>query len=62
MPARSRAQAREMGYLYSKGKISRKTLEDFNKGIKMKNLPERVSKKSGGKTRRHRRGGRKSRK
>lgn len=45
MPARSKAQARCIGYLYSKGKVSKKTLDDFNKGIKYKNLPAKVKKK-----------------
>ena len=43
MPAKSKAQFREMGYLYSQGKITRKQLEDFNKGIHLADLPERVS-------------------
>lgn len=34
-----------MGVLYSEGKITRKTLEDFNKGVHPKKLPMRVSKK-----------------
>jgi len=45
LPAKSRAQARMIGYLYSKGKVSRKVLEDFNKGIKYSKLPARVKKK-----------------
>lgn len=45
MPAKSRAQARCFGYLYSKGKVSKKTLDEFTKGIKHKDLPARVKKK-----------------
>jgi hypothetical protein len=31
-----------MGVLYSKGKISKKTLDDFNKGVHPGKLPTRV--------------------
>ena len=61
MPARSQAQAKLMGAKYSRGEISREELEDFNKGIKMKDLPKKVGKgkrKSGSKSRKGR-GGRK---
>jgi hypothetical protein len=42
MPSKSQAQFGEMGLLYSQGKISRKTLEDFNKGVHPKSLPKHV--------------------
>ena len=34
-----------MGVLYKEGKISRKQLEDFNKGVHPKKLPTRVKRK-----------------
>lgn len=34
-----------MGALYREGKISRKTLEDFNKGVHPSKLPKHVKKK-----------------
>lgn len=45
MPAKSKAQFGEMGMLYSQGKITRKQLEDFNKGVDYKELPEHVAQK-----------------
>lgn len=45
MPAKSRAQARMIGYLYNKGKVSKKVLEDFNMGVKYSELPKKVKKK-----------------
>lgn len=45
MPSKSKKQFGKMGALYSEGKISRKTLEDFNKGVHPKSLPTRVKKK-----------------
>lgn len=39
MPAESKAQFGKMGSLYRQGKISRKTLEDFNKGVDYSKLP-----------------------
>jgi hypothetical protein len=45
IPAKSQAQFRKIGALYSQGKVSRKTLEDFNKGISPKELPKHVKKK-----------------
>lgn len=45
MPAKSKAQFGKMGALYKEGKISRKTLDDFNKGTSPKNLPKHVKKK-----------------
>ena len=47
MPSESRAQFGKMGLLYSQGKITRKQLEDFNKGVHPKDLPEHVMKKIG---------------
>ena len=43
MPSKSKAQFGEMGYLYSQGKITRKQLEDFNKGVHLSELPDYVS-------------------
>jgi hypothetical protein len=45
MPARSQAQAHKMALLYKQGKISKKTLDDFVKGVKVKTLPKHVKKK-----------------
>jgi hypothetical protein len=45
MPSKSRKQFGMMGVLYKQGKISRKTLEDFNKGVHPKSLPKKVRKK-----------------
>ena len=45
MPSRSKAQFGKMGALYTQGQIDRKTLEEFNQGIHMKDLPEHVKKK-----------------
>lgn len=47
MPSRSKKQFGMMGVLYRQGKISRKTLEDFNKGVNPKKLPTRVKSKRG---------------
>jgi hypothetical protein len=53
MPSKSRAQFGEMGLLYSKGKITRKQLEDFNKGVHPNSLPEHVAKKHKAKPKKH---------
>ena len=45
MPSRSQKQFGMMGVLYKEGKISRKQLEDFNKGVHPKKLPKTVKKK-----------------
>ena len=45
MPSKSKAQFGKMGQLYRKGKISRKTLDDFNKGVNPKSLPARITPK-----------------
>lgn len=42
MPAKSQAQFGKMGSLYRQGKISRETLEDFNKGVHPGDLPKKV--------------------
>ncbi len=42
MPAKSKAQFGKMGQLCSEGKITRKQLEEFNKGVDFDALPERV--------------------
>jgi len=44
MPARSQRQAHYMGLLYRQGKISRAELEDWNKGVKVSELPETAEK------------------
>lgn len=46
MPSKSKAQFGMMGMLYSQGKITRKQLEDFNKGVHPEELPEHVPQKS----------------
>lgn len=58
MPARSQAQARKMGALYSQGKISKRTLEEYTKGVQVSRLPERVGRKARRLKRGSRRGGR----
>lgn len=45
MPSRSKAQFGKMGALFSEGRISRKTLEEFNKGVDVSKLPARVKAK-----------------
>lgn len=45
LPAKSKKQFGKMGALYREGKISKKTLEEFNKGVSPKKLPTRVKKK-----------------
>lgn len=47
MPAKSKAQAGKMALLYKQGKISRATLRDFLKGVKVSKLPKRSAKKKG---------------
>lgn len=42
MPSKSKRQFGMMGILYKQGKISRKQLEDFNKGVHPGKLPTRV--------------------
>lgn len=44
MPSKSRAQFRKMGVLYRQGKISRETLEEFNKGVDPDTLPAHTAK------------------
>ena len=44
MPAKSKAQFGKMGALYREGKISKKTMEDFNKGVDYKKLPAKKKK------------------
>ena len=41
MPAVSKAQARKLAVLYQQGKISKATMEDFLKGVKVSKLPAR---------------------
>jgi hypothetical protein len=45
MPSKSKAQFGEMGRLFNQGKITRAQLEDFNKGVDYKSLPEHVGKR-----------------
>jgi len=45
MPAKSQAQARKIAVLYKQGKVSKKVLNDFDKGISYKSLPKRVKRK-----------------
>ena len=51
MPAKSQAQARKMVMLYKQGKITKAELDRFVKGVKVSNLPKRVKRKRGGRTR-----------
>jgi hypothetical protein len=46
MPSKSKAQFHKMGLLYKQGKISRETLEEFNKGVHPNALPEHVGARS----------------
>lgn len=41
MPSVSKKQFGKMGILYKQGKISRKTLEEFNKGVDPDKLPNK---------------------
>ena len=45
MPAKSQAQAHEMAILYRQGKITRKQLDDWVKGVKVSSLPKHVKPK-----------------
>lgn len=45
MPSKSKKQFGMMGVLYQQGKISRQVLEDFNKGVNYKKLPNKVKKR-----------------
>ena len=45
MPSVSRKQFGKMGVLYKQGKISKKQLEDFNKGVHPSKLPTRAKPK-----------------
>lgn len=45
MPAKSQKQFGKMAVLYKEGKISRTTLDDFDKGVSPKSLPKQVKKK-----------------
>lgn len=47
MPAKSQAQARKMAILYQQGKISKATLDEYLKGVKVSKLRKRVPKKKG---------------
>jgi hypothetical protein len=42
MPSVSKRQFGEMGILYKQGKITKKQLDDFNKGVHLDKLPNRV--------------------
>jgi hypothetical protein len=48
MPSTSKKQFGKMGVLYKQGKISKKTLEDYNKGVNYKKLPTRAKGKKVG--------------
>lgn len=45
MPARSKRQFGKIALLYKQGKISKKTRDDFLKGVRYKKLPTRVKKR-----------------
>ncbi len=47
MPSKSKAQFGKMGKLFSEGKISKKSLDNFNKGVDPNKLPDKVKKSSG---------------
>ena len=59
MPFKSQAQRRKFAELLVKGKISRKTFEEWNRETGAARLPERVNPKAGAKSRpkRPRKGG-----
>jgi hypothetical protein len=42
MPSVSKKQFGKMGVLYDQGKIDKKTLDEFNKGVHPGKLPNRV--------------------
>ena len=42
MPAKSKAQAKKIGLLYKQGKVSKRTLDEFLKGVAVGELPEHV--------------------
>ena len=44
MPARSKAQFGWAGAAYRRGELTRKELEDYNKGVKVSKLPETAEK------------------
>lgn len=44
MPAKSKAQFRKIAMLYKQGKVSKKTLDDFDKGVSFKKLPAKKNK------------------
>lgn len=46
MPAVSKAQFGKMGAMYSRGEISRKTLEKFNRGVDPDKLPDHAPKRN----------------
>jgi len=45
MPAVSKAQAGKIAAMYQRGEISRATMEDFLKGVKVSKLPARKTPK-----------------
>lgn len=44
MPAKSKAQFKKMFVLYQQGKITKKQLDDFTRGVNYKKLPARKRK------------------
>jgi hypothetical protein len=46
MPAKSQAQAHYMALLYKRGEITRAQLDDWDKGVKVKDLPKHVKGKA----------------
>lgn len=46
MPAVSQDQAHAIGAKYARGEVSRDTLEDFNKGVRVSSLPKHSKKSS----------------
>lgn len=50
MPAKSKAQAGKLAVLYKQGKVSKQTLDEYLKGVKVSKLPKHAKKtKRGGK-------------
>ena len=45
MPAKSKAQFKKMFVLYKQGKITKKQLDEFTKGVGYKSLPKRKTKR-----------------
>jgi hypothetical protein len=54
MPAKSKAQARFFRSAAARGEVSERVADEFTKGVKTRNLPERLHKRHHAKTTRKR--------